>query len=361
MNKGYKSNNGISKAQVIELIVAEVAKIQTGGLDLSTYAKKSEVSTQISNAIKNFLTEEEVQALLEALDIPTKISELQNDLNLVNKTYVDNAINAKKHYTEEEIKTIIERVLEKKEISGTVDEEAVQLIVNTSLSQLNIPTKTSQLTNDSGFVTGTEVDTKIANAGAVDEEAVQSIIDTSLSQLNVPTKTSQLTNDSDFITGSEVDSKIANASPGGEVDLTSYAKKSELADKVDKEEGKSLINNTEIERLATLKNYDDTEIRTSLNNKVDKEELVVLSATNGEASMTLGSLHSIVITENTTINLPTIEEDYWETKLYIKGQKGNVVTLKEGDITNEIELGCDKQHILKIVKINGEFNGLLFG
>lgn len=223
MNKGYKGNNGISKAQVIELIVAEVAKIQTGGLDLSTYAKKSEVSTQISNAIKNFLTEEEIQALLEALDIPTKISELQNDLNLVNKTYVDNAINAKKHYTEEEIKTIIERVLEEKEVTGAVDEEAVQLIINTSLSQLNIPTKTSQLTNDSNF-----------------------------------------------ITGSEVDSKIANASLGGEVDLTSYAKKTELADKVDKVSGKSLVEDTEIERLATLNNYDDTEIRTSLSNKVDK-------------------------------------------------------------------------------------------
>lgn len=225
MNKGYKGNNGISKTQVIELIVKEVAKIQTGGLDLSTYAKKSEVSTQISNAIKNFLTEEEIQALLEALDIPTKISELQNDLNLVNKTYVDNAIGAKKHYTEEEIKTIIERVLEEKEVTGTVDEEAVQLIINTSLSQLNIPTKTSQLTNDSNF-----------------------------------------------ITGSEVDSKIANASLGGEVDLTSYAKKTELADKVDKVSGKSLVEDTEIERLATLNNYNDTEIKASLNNKVDKVE-----------------------------------------------------------------------------------------
>jgi len=259
MNKGYKGNNGISKAQVIELIVAEVAKIQTDGLDLSTYAKKSEVSTQISNAIKNFLTEEEVQALLEALDIPTKISELQNDLNLANKTYVDNAVNAKKHYTEEEIKTIVEGVLEEKEISGTVDEEAVQLIVNESLSQLNIPTKTSQLTNDSGFVTGTEVDTKIANAGAVNEEVVQSIVDTSLSQLNIPTKTSQLTNDSDFITGSEVDSKIANATLGGEVDLTSYAKKTELADKVDKVDGKSLVEDTVIEATKVLINEEKLE------------------------------------------------------------------------------------------------------
>jgi len=35
----------------------------------------------------------------------------------------------------------------------------------------------------------------------------------------------------------------------------------EVANKVDKEEGKSLIANSEIERLATLKNYDDAEVR----------------------------------------------------------------------------------------------------
>jgi len=90
-----------------------------------------------------------------------------------------------------------------------------------------------------------------------------------------------------------------------------------------------------------------------------QEGLVVLSPENGEVNLTTSSLQSLVITENITINLPTIEKDYWEAKLYIKGQKGNVVTLKEGDITDEIELGCDKQHALKIVKINGEFNAEL--
>ena len=45
---------------------------------------------------------------------------------------------------------------------------------------------------------------------------------------------------------------------------TNYATKTELSTKVDKEEGKSLISDTEIERLSTLKNYDDSFIRSSL-------------------------------------------------------------------------------------------------
>lgn len=51
-----------------------------------------------------------------------------------------------------------------------------------------------------------------------------------ISDLNipaVPTKTSQLTNDSDYITSNEVDQKIANVSTGGSVDLSNYYTKSE--------------------------------------------------------------------------------------------------------------------------------------
>ena len=49
----------------------------------------------------------------------------------------------------------------------------------------------------------------------------------------VPTKTSQLINDSNFVTDSVVDEKISNAQlNGGEVDLSSYAKKTDLPTKI---------------------------------------------------------------------------------------------------------------------------------
>lgn len=44
----------------------------------------------------------------------------------------------------------------------------------------------------------------------------------------VPTKVSQLENDSDYATNASVDEKIANVATGGQVDLTSYAKKTDL-------------------------------------------------------------------------------------------------------------------------------------
>lgn len=116
---------------------------------------------------------------------------------------------------------------------------------------VNVPTKTSQLTNDSGYVKASDIPT-------------------------IPTKTSQLTNDSGFTTEAFVKNEIANAQLGGEggdIDLSGYATKDDLLNKVDKETGKSLIADTEITRLATVKNYDDTEIRNELNNKANKSDI----------------------------------------------------------------------------------------
>lgn len=107
-----------------------------------------------------------------------------------------------------------------------------------------IPTNLSQLENDAGYIT---------------EEDIPSI----------PTKTSDLENDSQFATEEFVKNKIAEAELGGEggdIDLSGYATKEELNTKVDKVEGKSLIDDTEIERLANVDNYDDTEIKEKLNN-----------------------------------------------------------------------------------------------
>lgn len=62
-----------------------------------------------------------------------------------------------------------------------------------------------------------------------------------------------------------VDQQIANAVTGGKLDLSAYAKVADvnaaLDKKVDKVDGKSLIDDAEIARLADIHNYDDTEVR----------------------------------------------------------------------------------------------------
>lgn len=66
---------------------------------------------------------------------------------------------------------------------------------------------------------------------------------------NVPTKVSELTNDSNFVTETELNKKGY---------LTEHQ---DISGKVDKEEGKSLIADSEITRLSTVKNYDDSVVK----------------------------------------------------------------------------------------------------
>ena len=70
-----------------------------------------------------------------------------------------------------------------------------------------------------------------------------------------------------------VDKQIANAVTGGKLDLSAYAKVADvnaaLDKKVDKVDGKSLIDDAEIARLADIHNYDDTEVRGLIAGKAD--------------------------------------------------------------------------------------------
>lgn len=68
-----------------------------------------------------------------------------------------------------------------------------------------IPTKTSDLTNDSGFITSTDVPVKSVNGQTgiivLDADAVGALPDTTA----IPSKTSDLTNDSGYITNAALD------------------------------------------------------------------------------------------------------------------------------------------------------------
>ena len=179
-----------------------------------------------------------------SVDIPTKTSELSNDSGfLTNADTIDNALSAdfasNVHWSgvaDKPIASATELGLIKVGSNLSIDSEGTlnavggtggvsQEYVDTKVQdeatarqnadeQLRaaIPTKTSQLSNDSGFLTEhqslsdyytkTEVDGKVqeeATARAAADEAIQS---------KIPTKTSQLSNDSGFLTTNDT---IANA------------------------------------------------------------------------------------------------------------------------------------------------------
>lgn len=172
-----------------------------------------------------------------------------------------------------------------RELSDKPSINGVELDRNKSLVELGIqpkgdyalkkdlPRNTSELNNDSGFLTSfTETDPTVPeHVKAITAEDIEnwnnkSDFDGAYSSLTgtpaIPTKTSELTNDSSFASESYVINTIENAQQG-------YATIDDLNNKVDKVVGKSLISDSEIERLANIINYDDTEIKNILNNKAD--------------------------------------------------------------------------------------------
>ena len=172
-----------------------------------------------------------------------------------------------------------------RELSDKPSINGVELDRNKSLVELGIqpkgdyalkkdlPRNTSELNNDSGFLTSfTETDPTVPDyVKAITAEDIEnwnnkSDFDGSYSSLTgtptIPTRTSELTNDSSFASESYVTDAIENAQQG-------YATIDDLNNKVDKVVGKSLISDSEIERLANITNYDDTEIKNILNNKAD--------------------------------------------------------------------------------------------
>lgn len=170
-----------------------------------------------------------------------------------------------------------------------------------------IPTKLSELENDSGFIkdyteTDPTVPSYVKNIKESDIENWNSKSEFSGNYNDltnkptiptVPTKVSELENDKNYLsaipleyvtdnelsakryaTESFVANKIAEAElSGSDVDLSGLATKDELASKVDKVKGKSLINDTEIERLSNVTNYDDTELKNQINSKADKTSI----------------------------------------------------------------------------------------
>ncbi len=134
------------------------------------------------------------------IEVPTKLSELENDNNTVtDKDYVHTDNN----FTNALLTKLngIESGAEVNAISGIKVNEVLQPIVNKIVS-ITVPTKTSDLTNDSGFI-DKDVD-NLTNYYKKTETYSQSetntLLDNKADKSSIPTKLSQLDNDTGFIT-----------------------------------------------------------------------------------------------------------------------------------------------------------------
>lgn len=128
--------------------------------------------------------------IAECTEIPTTTSQLTNDSGFITSANLPNLA----PYQPKNDDTL---ATTNKTIVGAINE------LKTNVNNINVPTKTSQLTNDSGYITNSDIPT-------------------------IPSKVSQLANDSNYVTQTEMTDAIAGAVSGGTVDLTGYQKSNDI-------------------------------------------------------------------------------------------------------------------------------------
>lgn len=170
---------------------------------LSDYAKKTEIPTKTSELTNDsgYITNAALEPYAKTVDIPTKTSQLNNDSGYITANDIpvksvdgvtgDVVTNAVK--TTAQTLTDVQKQQARTNIgAGTSSFDGDY---NSLINKPTIPTKTSELTNDSGFIT---------------DAALTGYAKTT----DIPTKISQLDNDSHYITAGEAPVTSVNSKTG---------------------------------------------------------------------------------------------------------------------------------------------------
>ena len=183
----------------------------------------------IKNKPTNLATTDDIPA------VPTKTSQLTNDsgyiTNIPDEYITETELNAKGYLTEHQSleeyalktelhshanKTVLDNITSDKVVSWDSKSE-FSGNYNDLTNKPTIPTKVSDLTNDSGYIAN------IPDEYITEEELNAKGYATTSQIPTVPTNVSEFTNDANYATETFVNNKIAEASVGGgEVDLSGY-------------------------------------------------------------------------------------------------------------------------------------------
>ena len=238
--------NALSASTVIPTVNNATLTIQKNGTTVTTFTANS-----AQNATAN-------------ISVPTKVSDITNDLNFVEETDLANvafsgayaditgtpyiptktsdltndsdfASDANYVHTDNNFTTALKNKLDGIATGAEVNVQSDWDVADTSSDAFiknkpAIPTKTSDITNDSGFITSAALPTKTSDltndSGFITNQVNnlanyydQTAINSMFNALSVPTKTSELTNDSGFLTTSTL--PIATASSLGVVKIGS--------------------------------------------------------------------------------------------------------------------------------------------
>ena len=170
---------------------------------LTGYAKKTEIPTKTSELTNDsgYITNTALEPYAKTVDIPTKTSQLNNDSGYItaNDVPVKSVDGATGDVVTNAVKTTTQTLTDDQKQQARTNigagTSSFDGDYNSLTNKPTIPTKTSQLTNDSGFIT---------------DAALTGYAKTT----DIPTKTSQLENDSYYITASEAPVTSVNSKTG---------------------------------------------------------------------------------------------------------------------------------------------------
>ena len=196
--------------------------IETAKPDLTGYYTQAQTDAAIQTAIGN----------IDIPTVPTNVSAFTNDAQYTNKTYVDNAVasvDVSAQLTEYAKKTELPtKVSQLQNDSGYLTEHqslagyATETYVNNKVAEIDVTTYATKqeltavenkIPSLTGYATEAYVDGKIAEIPGTDlsnyynKTETDSAISTAVSAINVPTKVSELENDSNFVTETALNNK----------------------------------------------------------------------------------------------------------------------------------------------------------
>ena len=140
--------------------------------------------------------------------------------------------------TKEDVTNIVSNILVNYDRSTIVDAK-----IQAALQTINVPTKTSQLTNDSGFITIDDIPE--VETGVISINGQSGVV-----TLDIPTKTSELINDSGFLTEAPVTSVNGRT---GAVTVVENVQANWNATSGDA----AILNKPALKRVATTGSYED--------------------------------------------------------------------------------------------------------
>ena len=210
--------------------------IEGGG---STVVVDDALSDTSENPVQNKVITTRVTSIESSLgskanasDIPTKVSQLENDSTYQTKANLDTALADYAKTSDVNSKNALQDTA----IQDNADAIAtINQTLATKADTSAIPTKVSQLENDSNFVTATDVSTTYATKTELANKA-----DTSA----IPTKTSQLENDSTYQTKANLDTALESYAKTSDVDSKNASQDEAIQGKQDK-----LISGTNIKTI----------------------------------------------------------------------------------------------------------------